>query len=82
MASPITYIIVIAIIFYIIWYITSHTNPATTSDLFTVWGRTLVIFTWLLSEAKKELKECFKVKLDAVEEKMNKFINSSKKSKK
>ena len=76
MKNLVGYIIIILLTLYIVWFIVTHSSPATTSDLIAVWGGSLLIFTWQLSEAKRDLKGHFNLRLDSIEENFNLRLNS------
>ena len=40
----IIYILILLIIAYVLWFVLTHSNPVTLSDLITVWASTLAIF--------------------------------------
>jgi len=69
-------IIAISILFYVLWYLSSHSTPVTLQDLFTVWGGTLAsfgIFFTIIYNKVDRLSEQVNNKVDRLSEQMNKM---------
>jgi drug/metabolite transporter superfamily protein YnfA len=63
----VTWIVVIGIIVYILLYLLTHSPQVTLGEVLTVWGGTLVIFSWLLDRTERSIKEYIDLRIDNLE---------------
>ena len=75
----ITWVVVIGIIVYILWYISTHSPEVTLGEVLTIWGGTLLMFSWLLDRATKNIEKYVDLKFDALKEKLDNLKSKRRK---